>query len=106
MYYSFQINGDENRMGGGESSINSVERREGGKGGRGRKREHWDQREGDLPKGTQQVRGQARTKVLFPQNRTPLPAPVHMRIIGAGVPTLLSQLLLRKLVERCMTGTL
>lgn len=36
MYYSFQINGDENRMGGGESSINSVERREGGKG---RKRE-------------------------------------------------------------------
>lgn len=73
MYYSFQINGDENRMGGGESSINSVERREGGKGGRGRKREHWDQREGDLPKGTQQVRGQARTKVLFPQNRMPPP---------------------------------
>lgn len=34
------------------------------------------------------------------------PPPVHKRIIGAGVPTLLSQLLLRKLVERCMTGTL
>lgn len=34
MYYSFQINGDENRMGGGESSINSVERRKGEKGGR------------------------------------------------------------------------
>lgn len=105
MYYSFQINGDENRMGGGESSINSVERREGEKGGRGRKREHWDQRKGDLPKGMQQVRGQARTKVLFPQNRMP-PTSVHKRIIGAGVPTLLSQLLLRKLVERCMTGTL
>lgn len=90
---------------GGESSINTIERRKGEKGGRGRKREHWDQREGDLPKGTQQVRGQARTKVLFPQNRTP-PRSVHMWIIGAGVPTLFYQLLLRKLVEKCMTGML
>lgn len=75
MCYSFQINREKIEWGGGRlQSIKMKERRvrrekgwEDGREGR-RERENWDQRARYFPKVTQQVRGKARTRVLFPQN--------------------------------------
>lgn len=85
----------------GKVSINKIERRKGREGGRGKT---GIREQGTCPKVTQQVRGKARTKALFPQNSAASPrlrGGYQSRNLHSALPR--APLQPRKHMERRMT---